>query len=377
MLEELAEYVTCRKCGCRLTPQESGFYGTSSPPRCNKCRTVNRNYKKARTEEVVTAVRNIIGPTPENERWLNMDGLTRTAMNDIKGVSWVAHFLLAGYAVRNMDWSVYDGIANYTNERGKIVRQRVARSARILVLAELMETFLVDQDFEVFNNEMTARTKNDGKVWKVIHGEEIRDAYHSTGYAANTGTLRYSCMSGKEAQKYLDIYVKNPDKVGLLVLYNAQNELVGRALVWKTLQDNTYMDRVYGTDIIQSAFRAHADREGWTTSRAGVSVQLDEWGFKYYPSVDSMFSLNPLTGIASADTSNTKDVSVILHSVSGSYTVTSVTGRHINPARDDKYNQPLIKIKGYKPFVMAQGYIEKEDTKNEAVSKITTASVPA
>ena len=53
MNDQLRAYLTCRKCGGRLTPEEVMFYGTESPPRCNTCRTVRRNSSNDRLQAVV------------------------------------------------------------------------------------------------------------------------------------------------------------------------------------------------------------------------------------------------------------------------------------------------------------------------------------
>jgi hypothetical protein len=87
--------------------------------------------------------------------------------------------------------------------------------------------------------------------FRILYGEEIRDAYLIDNYLSDSGTLGNSCMAGSSKQDYLDIYC-NSGNVGLLVLYRG-SKVTGRALLWKasyckdeeTTEKVVFMDRIY------------------------------------------------------------------------------------------------------------------------------------
>ncbi len=84
--------------------------------------------------------------------------------------------------------------------------------------------------------------------FNILKGEQILNGYDGSYYARrNCSMLGNSCMNNKF--NFLDIYVKNEDKVKLLVLSDFKNKIHGRALLWD-LDNKPYqfMDRVYGLD---------------------------------------------------------------------------------------------------------------------------------
>ena len=89
---------------------------------------------------------------------------------------------------------------------------------------------------------LVAATKADFEagVVRILRGEEVRAAYREAlGFA--------SCMTGPERTKLLDMYVQNPDHVGLLV-FEPKSGLQYRALIWELDNGKRYLDRIYPSD---------------------------------------------------------------------------------------------------------------------------------
>ena len=106
------------------------------------------------------------------------------------------------------------------------------------------------------------------KILKFVSGKEIVYYYNCENYTKQGGTLGGSCMNSPSKGVYLNIYVNNPDKVKMLVLYpeDVRDKIIGRALVW-TLEDPSgrmYMDRIYtANDSDQYLFIEYAKSHGY------------------------------------------------------------------------------------------------------------------
>lgn len=169
-------------------------------------------------------------------------------------------------------------------------------------------------------------TKEEGlKRFEIVRGEDIRYWYLGTRWESSLT----SCMQSKEAQKYLDIYVNNPEKCGLLIYYseNTRKTIVGRALVWNnltkpsgdTIEDRTpytFMDRVYfinASSQIPATFKKYAIDNGWIykdndkflmnglQKTRTLATRLKPVEYDYYPYVDTMCYYTPGTGRAASD----------------------------------------------------------------------------
>lgn len=82
----------------------------------------------------------------------------------------------------------------------------------------------------------------------ILKGENLRKSYLSENTLGTLGDFTENCMSFKHCQPYLDLYVKNPDKVSLAVIKNQDDKVVARALLWVTDSGITVMDKVYSVD---------------------------------------------------------------------------------------------------------------------------------
>jgi hypothetical protein len=101
------------------------------------------------------------------------------------------------------------------------------------------------KDVEIFSNLYCGENKKPTFTFKVVQGEDIRKYYHYPSYAQSSyGSLPASCMRYDNCQAFLEIYIKNPNKIKMLVMLNAENLLMGRSLLWE-FDGFKLMDRIY------------------------------------------------------------------------------------------------------------------------------------
>jgi hypothetical protein len=171
------------------------------------------------------------------------------------------------------------------------------------------------KEVEEFVNNFKNINKPSENKFLLVKGEDIRKYYLVSNYEQEAGDLGNSCMRYDKCQKYLDIYVKNPEIVSLLVYVTEEDKVLGRALVWK-LNDHKssdiedaeiFMDRIYGKDdSVTQLFRDYSDKQGWARrtysgysqvrnvtykgedhSYVDMRIKLDNADFNYYPYMDT------------------------------------------------------------------------------------------
>jgi hypothetical protein len=183
-------------------------------------------------------------------------------------------------------------------------------------------------EIENFVNSFKAAVSKTFADFKLVEGEEIRYWYLDEHYESKTmGDINQSCMKEQKSQKYLDIYVKNPEKCKLLVLMSEKENKKsrGRALIWIGLRKPTgkiYMDRIY--TIYQADVKMYIDyaiKNGWLYKntqgmydasyiedgkvfRSSVSIQLNPIEFDLYPSLDTLSYYTPSTGRLASNSGN-------------------------------------------------------------------------
>ncbi len=159
------------------------------------------------------------------------------------------------------------------------IRRTKIRPGRIftkIFKADYLSTQITNSDVEAFGNRYTAELNNQ-LTFEIVKGEEIRKSYHKPNYTQRftSGTLHQSCMNGDRQQEFLDIYTQN-ENVSLLVAYDVDNKVAGRAIVWLNVamkdrtgsgtwvEGNTFMDRIYFTaEWMQDKFKDYARKNGW------------------------------------------------------------------------------------------------------------------
>jgi hypothetical protein len=150
----------------------------------------------------------------------------------------------------------------------------------------------------------------------IVSGKDIAFWYKYTNYAGNNSSvLRSSCMSNMPTETF-DIYTKNKN-VSMVILFDddgemldgvyRSNRIVGRALLWKMTDGDTFMDRVYYVnDSDQELFAKWADMNNFwhkqynecseefnmlrkdESKDARIVVDLEDEGEYSYPYVDSL-----------------------------------------------------------------------------------------
>jgi hypothetical protein len=127
---------------------------------------------------------------------------------------------------------------------GKIVKRIIGDSFDQLFTDHELETFCA-----AFRKQGTIDNGLDGKYrFKIVNGEELRAAYLWSNYFEASGTLGNSCMRYNETQKYLDMYVDNPNQVALGVLMIG-DKVASRSLIWYPEGkegSKVWYDRTYG-----------------------------------------------------------------------------------------------------------------------------------
>ena len=146
-------------------------------------------------------------------------------------------------------------------------------------------------DIESFVRLYVSNYDQDKKfnLLSILRGDDIATFYHSSKYATQNGSLGGSCMKNRQPDTF-DIYSKNPEKVGLLVLFenNSKEKITARALVWTlSLPENrTYMERVYTNNSRdEQLFIDYAKSKGWFY-KSSQSMGYD------CPIVDSVSNIN-------------------------------------------------------------------------------------
>ena len=169
-------------------------------------------------------------------------------------------------------------------------------------------------DVESFVNMFVATVEANSKIIKIVSGEKIRHYYNNNNAFKGGGTLGGSCMNQPERGKYLDIYVKNTEKVQMLILFpeDIRDKIIGRALLWKLdtpKGDRFFMDRVYtANDSDAYMFIDYAKKQGWlyksnqtygadveiidgrddTRKQMTLGIKLNKIEYEYYPYADTL-----------------------------------------------------------------------------------------
>jgi hypothetical protein len=191
-------------------------------------------------------------------------------------------------------------------------------------------------EIERFSNLYKASIDKKGDKLRLVYGNDIKKWYLEENYAELKSTLGGSCMRQSEKNKYLNIYAENtPDSgsyshIGLLILFNEFNKVLGRAIVWfnsikpyyKEIDGKiqniprTFMDRVYlVSDHYLEFFIDYAKKNKWLYKQQQsysnrkfidpidnsvhdltLSFRLKPKTYDYYPYMDTICYYTPETG---------------------------------------------------------------------------------
>lgn len=178
---------------------------------------------------------------------------------------------------------VDSGVDPYSDGIGRI-EMKIGRLISKLFDSEVINQYVKNQStIEHFVNSYKSHFDRSNISFKVVDGDDIKKYYLERNYLAPNGnyfgTLWNSCMRYKERQKFLELYVKNPNQFKMLVMIQKVDDVEfirGRSLLCnvKTTDDSflpkgsdvKVMDRIYylyDSDVI--AFKKWASENGYIT----------------------------------------------------------------------------------------------------------------
>lgn len=178
---------------------------------------------------------------------------------------------------------------------------RIGRGVRALLTANSLTA--IDANIEDFVNKFRAvlAVMNDiFSRFDIVEGDDLGFWYNRRNYESQRGNLGSSCQAVGRLD-WLEIYIKNPETVKLLILKSedSDDKICGRALLWK-LDDGRYLvDTIYvNKDSDANVYREYANAKGYALMNYNETfvahVKPEECD--KYPSVDNMNNWDPTTG---------------------------------------------------------------------------------
>jgi hypothetical protein len=182
------------------------------------------------------------------------------------------------------------------------ISQKVGKNFTPPQINAFVDKFKAYRDFQT--------TKKD--KFEVVQGEEIRKWYDEDTYEDAEYHLSNSCMRYSRCQRYLNIYVENPNQVTMVILKGSDpDKIIGRALIWKLKDGTYYLDRPYANnDEDINLFKEWGRSKGYSVYGADYKnkeVTLDKSDFQYYPYMDTFKWLNRGQNLLSTDSSEFDD----------------------------------------------------------------------
>jgi hypothetical protein len=213
------------------------------------------------------------------------------------------------------------------------------------IFKDVIKSNIEDKDLEDFVNAYKAvydKIRNKENSFFLVKGEDIRKWYLYENYESLSGQLGNSCMRYEKCQKYLDIYVDNTDVCQLLILKSeTPNKIIGRALIWKLIDDTFYMDRIYTiNDSDRVLFEKYA-KDNKISRYAKSDVKVNPINYDYYPYMDTFIIYNYEDGILSSKTDDYDDNLLELQNTDGSSNM--ISGRVWSDYHDAYLNEDSAK----------------------------------
>ena len=162
-------------------------------------------------------------------------------------------------------------------------------------------------------------------------------------YVGGCGELNNSCMKYQNCSRGIKFYAANPETISLLIYKSNESptKIKGRAILWKGIDGNTYIDRIYGiNNNITLSIASYAHNNKFINCSSSnrkilpytptnvVRVQLQRWQEMELPFFDSLKYINLQKGVISNWVYNDED-----NFIHGGHTF------------GDNYTQRFIKIK--------------------------------
>ena len=177
------------------------------------------------------------------------------------------------------------------------ISQKAVKSFTPVQINAFVDKFKAYRDFQT--------TKKD--KFEVVQGEEIRKWYDEDTYEDPEYHLNNSCMRYSRCQRYLNIYVENPNQVTMVIMKGTDpDKIIGRALIWKLKDGTYYLDRPYANnDEDINLFKEWGRNKGYSvySDYKNKEVTLDKSNFQHYPYMDTFKYLNRDEKLLSTDSS--------------------------------------------------------------------------
>ena len=180
----------------------------------------------------------------------------------------------------------------FTKPDGKVITQQIKIGK---LITKLMHSFKPEniEEFVSYINAFRTDIKTAG-LFKVVKGQDIIKYYNEKTYEDGRGELDNSCMRHSSCEDFFDIYVKNPKIVKLLVMFNEEKKVKGRALLWKLDNGKLFMDKIYVNNRKdQRLFDRWGDKNGvdllygFDSGIVTIPKMQDEWEDLKYPYMDT------------------------------------------------------------------------------------------
>lgn len=228
------------------------------------------------------------------------------------------------YITMRGDLATYlpNGREHLVTDEGKWRREgrqeiKIGKLANRLLNEEGLKN-LAERDFEKFTNEVKSYISvigdedgNGKKIqFKVVKGNDIAYYYNENTYSRLLGkehSLFNSCMRYENCEDYFNIYTYNEDVCSMLVAFDKNMEVLGRALLWVSVDNKKYMDTIYTHESLYQAFRNWAIENkyyykkqqschhtyfdmynGEIADTDYVSIQLKKHKFSFFPYLDTL-----------------------------------------------------------------------------------------
>lgn len=257
----------------------------------------------------------------------------KSIMEEIKENSSVARLLLSEHNISDLrkDYVNYLSISNLdktkisylTNERMDSISEELdpwtynkrffARPASVV---NKIFKDIHDKDLEIFNNLYKSILCKIKFTFRILNGNDVKLYYHGDRYRTSSGSLGNSCMKYDNCQRYMNLYVDNSDTISMLGMFDDDNLLMGRALLWN-FDSNKVMDRIYtiNDEELSYQFKKWANANGymykyeqrWNNSLSfemcgkkidkKFSVKLKNWKYDRYPYMDTFKFFDKANGI--------------------------------------------------------------------------------
>ena len=97
------------------------------------------------------------------------------------------------------------------------------------------------------------------ELFSIVTGNDIVKYYHVDNYFKSNGDLGTSCMRNDSNQHQIEFYAKNNNVSLIIMRPEGTDGIIGRALLWTTVDGIRVMDRIYTTDSkLVSLFHRYA-----------------------------------------------------------------------------------------------------------------------